>query len=306
MRTAFNNALANAARKNKNVFLLTADVGYSVLEPFRDEFPERFYNMGVAEANTIGTAAGLALCGKKPFAFSMACFISMRGFEHVRDDISCQNLDVKLVGVGQGFHYSLFGPSHWALEDVALMRCLPNFTVLCPGDPVEVELAVNAIVESKGPTYLRLGGKGEPVIHKEKPAFKIGKAIQVKEGKDVTLIATGNMLANSFKATEILAEKKVNAGLLSMHSVKPIDSESILKAVSETNALFTVEEHNIIGGLGSAVAEVLAENNCNVKFKRIGVQDLFPEHIGGWNFIKQLCGLTPEKIAETVLEAIKK
>jgi len=302
MRQAFVKAILEAAKKDKRIVLLTGDLGFSVLEEFQKRFPKRFFNVGVAEQNMIGVAAGLALSGKKVFVYSIIPFVTLRCFEQVRNDICYQNLNVKLVGVGEGFSYGVLGMTHFSLEDIGAMRNLINMTVICPGDPVETELAVKQSVNFPGPLYLRLGKSGEPIVYSKQPDFEIGKGIIVKEGRDIAIIATGNMLYNGKQAAEKLQENGISVRLISMHTIKPIDKEIILRAAKETKAIFTVEEHNIIGGLGSAVAEILAESGSNVLFKRIAVPDNLIKDIGSQNYLREKFGLTAEAITKFIFE----
>ncbi len=305
MRKTFIKTLLDEAKKNPNIFLITGDLGFMALEEFRDSLPKQFLNIGVAEQNMMGFAVGLALTGKKVYCYSIVPFVTMRPFEQVRDDICYHNLPVTIVGPGAGFSYSYNGATHYGLEDISVMRSLPNMTVVCPGDPVEVAAITKVSTKFKGPMYIRLGKAGEPIIHQKKIKFQIGKAIEVCKGKNVTLIATSNLLENAVEAAKILAKKKISCRVLSMHTIKPIDKATILKAARETKAILTVEEHSIIGGLGSSVAEVLAESNLKVKFKRLGVRDLYPKVIGTQKFLREKYGLSPEKIAKEVQLVLK-
>lgn len=302
MRNAFTKTLSEIAGKNPNLFLLSGDLGYGALEPFIQNFPDKFLNLGVAEQNLVGFAAGMALAGKIPITYSIATFMTLRCYEQIRNDVCYQNLNVKIVGVGSGLTYSQYGATHHSMEDIGLMRLLPNMVVLCPGDPLEVVGAVRAMLDHNGPCYLRLAAKGEPNIHKGELQLKIGKGIILSEGKDLALIASGNMLENASKAAKLLEDKNFTVKLISMPTIKPIDQDLILKTADEVGKIFTVEEHSLIGGLGSAVAEVLAENIKQVKLHRIAGPDAF-QKTGGWlNYLREANGLTPKKIAETVIK----
>jgi len=305
MRKTFIKTLFEEAKKNPKIFLVTGDLGFMALEEFRDNLPKQFLNIGVAEQNLIGFSAGLALTGKKVYAYSIVPFVTMRPFEQVRDDVCYHNLDVTLVGPGAGFSYSFNGPTHYGLEDISIMRSLPNMTVVCPGDPMEVAAATKASVKHKGPMYLRLGKAGEPIIHKNPINFKIGESIEVLKGKDATLFATSNLLQNAVEAGKLLKQKGINCRVVSMHTIKPLDVEVIKKAAKETKIIFTLEEHSIIGGLGSAVAEFLAESNYKVKFKRLGVPDVYPKVVGTQIFLRDMFGLSPEKIAAEIKKFVK-
>lgn len=302
MRDAFVNALITAAREDSRIFLLTGDLGYSVLEKFGAEFPGRYINAGVAENNMIGMAAGLAHEGKVVFVYSIAQFISMRCVEHIRLDICLDSANVKIVGAGGGLAYGTQGPTHHATEDLAVMRALPGLTVIAPGDPVEATLATRAVIAMDTPAYIRLGKNGEPKLYQNAPSFALGKAITLREGKDVGLIAAGSAVHAALMAAELLARKGLEARVLSMHTIKPIDAEAILRAATDVRAIVTVEEHNINGGLGSAVAEVLAESAPQrVPFRRLGLPDQFVHEVGSQSYLRNLYGLGPEAVAATVL-----
>ena len=308
MRTAFINTLCALAKKDNNIFLLNGDLGFSVLEPFIDAYPARSFNMGVAEANMMGVAAGLALSGKTVFVYSIIPFVTARVFEQVRNDIALQKANVKIVGVGSGLTYGQLGPTHHSIEDIALMRALPNMTVICPGDPLETAEATKALAMLKGPAYLRIGKKGEPVVHINTPSFKIGEGILIKKGGEGTLIATGNMLPTGYAVVNALAKKGKNMRLISMHTIKPLDRRIIIKAAQETPAIFTLEEHSVIGGLGSAVAEVLAENNQGKKiyFRRLGINDCFTLTAGSHDFLRRFHKLSFNDISNTIWRDLKK
>ncbi|MFH0863466.1 MAG: transketolase C-terminal domain-containing protein [Candidatus Gottesmanbacteria bacterium] len=301
MRTAFVNSLIKLADKDKRVVLLTGDLGYGVLEKFRDKFPDRFLNCGVAEANMVGVAAGMAVSGKIPYVYSIGTFLIMRAFEQIRNDICYQNLNVKLIGVGCGLTYSLYGATHQPIEDVGITRCLPNLVIISPGDPVEVDLATKFSLKHQGPLYLRIGSVGEPTIHKKQPNFRFGQGITLVSGKDITIIASGNMLENAYQAAIDLNKKGISTKLISMPFIKPIDKDLILKAARETKAIFTIEEHFITGGLGTAVAEVLAESSQKVFLRRIALPDKYPSEIGSRQYLREIYGLTVEHIVKTIM-----
>ncbi len=306
MRTAFINTLTELARKNNNIFLLTGDLGFSVLEGFMKDFPGRFFNVGVAEANMAGIAAGLALSGKTVFIYSIVPFVTMRCFEQIRNDICCQNLKVRIIGIGGGLCYAGAGPTHYSIEDISIMRSLPNMTVVCPGDPLEVEFAIRSSEDYPGPLYIRLGKSKDPHIHSRIRNYKIGKGILLNDGSDITIISTGNMLYTATEVTAMLIKRKISVCLISMHTVKPIDKEILKHASLKTKAIFTIEEHSIIGGLGSAVSEVLAEGNKKVYFKRIGLLDAYPKDIGSQEYLRSRLGLSAKDIEKTILDGYNK
>ena len=301
MRTAFIKTLIELAKKDKDIYLLTGDLGFSVFEEFKQRFPNRFVDCGVAEQNMIGVAAGLALSGKKVVVYSIIPFATMRCFEQIRNDICLQNLDVKIVGVGAGFSYGAQGPTHHAIEDLAVMRSLPNMTVLCPADPIETGLAVKAMFKLKGPVYLRLGKSKEENIHFKPFEFKVGKANLIKNGRDITIIGIGPILKNAILAAENL-EKKYNISIriISMTTLKPLDKNIVLRATKETKAIFSIEEHSLVGGLGSAAAEILAESKNKILFKRIALPDEFCKEVGSQEYLREKKGLSVKKIQKTI------
>ena len=305
MRTAFLRALREAAATDDRVFLLVGDLGYSVIEPFAQEFPNRFLNVGVAEQNLAGVAAGLALSGKVVFTYSIGNFPTLRCLEHIRNDICYHQAAVKIVAVGGGMAYGSLGMTHHATEDLAIMRALPGMEVIAPGDPIETTLATRAIVTRPGPCYLRLGKAGEPVVHDEPPPFTVGKALTLSRGSDVTFVSTGGMLAATVQAAEQLGQTGLSVGVVSMPTIKPLDADCLRAVAGQCELIVTVEEHNVIGGLGSAVSEVLVGvHGSQVGLKKVGVQDRFYEEIGSQEYLRAQTGLTVEQLvnaAETSL-----
>jgi transketolase len=301
MRTAFIETLLTLAEADRRVMLVVGDLGFGVVNSFMERFPRQFVNVGVAEQNMTGLAAGLALSGKIVFTYSIANFPILRCFEQIRNDVCYHNTNVKIVAVGGGMAYGSLGISHHATEDLAVMRTLPNLVVLAPGDPVETRLATRALVDYQGPAYLRLGRAGEPIVHKTDPVFAIGKAITVREGGDITLIATGGQVRDALRAAEALSLQGVHARVLSMHTVKPLDTEAVLSAAVETDAIFTIEEHSVTGGLGGAVAEVVLEAERRPRhFKRIGLQDAFSSVVGDQDYLRAYYQLDTEGILRTI------
>jgi len=298
VRAAFVRSLIDSARTDERIFLLVGDVGYSLVEPFAEEFPDRFVNIGVAEQNMTGIATGLAMCGKIVFVYSLANFPTLRCVEQIRNDVCYHNANVKIVASGGGLAYGALGITHHVTEDIGIMRTLPNMTIIAPADPVESALATRAITEWSGPCYLRLVKTGDPLLHKRTPDFQVGKAIVVRDGSDVTLIATGGILKNAIQAAEQLSKQGIQSRVLSMHTIKPLDVDAVLAAARETSAIITIEEHNIIGGLGSAVSEVLAERGRRVAFRRIGINDTFCSQVGSQAYLQKVHSLSVESIAE--------
>ena len=257
MRTAFIETLCEIASGNPDIWLLNGDLGYSVLEAFSRQFPERSLNVGVAEQNLAGVAAGLALSGKIVFTYSIANFPVIRCLEQIRNDICYHQANVKIVAVGGGLAYGPQGYTHHGVEDLALLRVLPHMMVIAPGDPLETRAATRAIAAHHGPCYLRLGKAHEPLCHQTEPQFEIGKAITMSEGRDVALISTGGVLKLTLQAADALRAEGCSVRVISMHTIQPIDKEAIRAAAEECRGIVTVEEHGW-GGLGTAVAEVLA------------------------------------------------
>jgi transketolase len=302
MRTAFFNALMEQAERDERIFLVVGDLGFGVVEPFARRFPRRFVNVGVAEQNMSGVAAGLALSGKIVFTYSIGNFPTLRCLEQIRNDICYHRANVKIVTVGGGFSYGALGMSHHATEDLAIMRALPEIVVVAPGDPVEAARATAAVAAHPGPAYLRLGRAGEPTVHQGPIEFSLGKAVTVRSGSDLTLISTGAMLP---VAMEVAGELSERVRVLSMHTIKPLDVDAVLRAARETGAIFTLEEHSITGGLGGAVAEVLAESGeLRIPFKRIGLPPIFSSHVGTQEYLRARYGMAVVDIVKTVRAAL--
>ena len=304
MRTAFIETLFDVAQHDERIVLIVGDLGFGVVTRFMEQLPQQFVNAGVAEQNMTGIAAGMALSGKIVFTYSIANFPVLRCLEQIRNDVCYHNANVRIVPVGGGMAYGSLGISHHATEDIAIMRSLPNMIVMAPGDPVETELATKALIEWEGPAYLRLGRAGEPVVHSAVPDFELGKAITVRPGKDVTLIATGGQLHDSARAADDLAEQGIDARVVSMHTIKPLDAEAVLAAAEETDGIFTVEEHSVIGGLGGAVAELLLESGLRPRhFKRIGLNDTFSSLVGDQEYLRAVYGLDAKGIVRAIRAA---
>ena len=306
MRTAFINELFALAKQDPRIVLIVGDLGFGVVTPFMEQLPAQFLNAGVAEQNMTGMAAGMALSGKIALTYSIANFPTLRCLEQVRNDVCYHNANVKVVSVGGGFTYGAMGATHHAVEDLAVMRALPGLLVVAPGDPIEARATTRAIIEYTGPCYVRLGKAGEPIVHPSSINFELGKAIHMREGRDATLISIGGILQNTVRAAERLAKKGIETRVLSMHTLKPLDVEAVLAAARDTEAIFTIEEHSILGGLGTAVAEVLAEaEGIKAPLKRIGVPPAFSPHIGSQEYMQQCHGLTDEAIALTVAQTLR-
>jgi transketolase len=292
------------AKRDERIFALTADTVGMPLAEFKQIFPERVLDVGVAEANMVGISAGLALCGKIPFAATIAVFASMRCYEQIRSDVCYQNLNVKIVGVGAGFKYGPLGATHHATEDIAIMRALPNMTIVVPADGRETRKATAALATHPGPAYLRLGRTGEPEVYRDDYEFQLGRAVTLRAGTDLSIIAAGLVLPNVLQAAEALHGRGIQARVVNMHTVKPIDKAAILSAARETGGIISVEEHSIIGGLGSAIAEILAEEHLAVPFRRIGLQDIF-SGIGTQEQLWEKYGMGVRQIADVAERVVK-
>jgi len=296
MRNAFVKSIIDLAEEDERVFLLVADIGTYLLREFKMRFPKRFINVGIAEANMIGVAAGLAMTGKIPFVYTITPFVTARCLDQIRVDVCYQNLNVRIVGVGSGISYGRGGPTHHSLTDIAIMRALPNMTVVSPSDPMETEKLIEATGRYSGPVYIRLPLAGDPVIHQEDYSFSIGKAEFIREGKDLALIGNGVMVYHALRIARLFGIEWKSSAVLNMHTIKPIDKEAILKVANEIPLIATIEEHSILGGLGSAVAEVLAENSFQGIFRRFGFQDQFCSQYGEKGELYEQYGISSHNI----------
>lgn len=282
---------------NYSFKILSSDMSVVAgLDRFKKEYPENFYNVGIAEQNLLGVAAGLDSEGFKTIAVAQACFISMRSFEQVRQYLGYMGGKVMCVGINSGFSLTFFGNTHYAIEDMALMRSIPNMIVLSPADAGEAVKLFDAALKVDGPVYLRLSGSlNTPIVYKEDYELKIGQAITLKEGEDIAIFATGLMVSNALKAAELLLEKGITATVVDVHTIKPIDKDTILKNCGK-KLFVSVEEHNVVGGLGTAVADVLSEQRNSAPLLKLGVQDHFMP-VGDYNYLVGQAGLSPEQIA---------
>lgn len=274
-RESFGKALVELGKENENVVVLTADLaGATKTSLFEKEFPDRFINVGIAEQNMIGISAGLATTGKIPFASTFAIFAAGRAYDQIRNSVAYPKLNVKICGTHAGVTVGEDGATHQMLEDLSLMRSIPNMIVLCPSDDVQTRWAIKEMAKVDGPVYIRLARVATPVIYNENQKFEIGKMVQIGDGTDATVFATGVEVAEALKAKEELEKENINIRVVDVHTIKPIDKEMIIKCAKETKKLITIEDHSIIGGLGTAVCEVLSEE-CPTKVVRMGMQDRF-------------------------------
>ncbi len=279
-RNAYGQALVELGKKHKNLVVLDADLSKSTKTiMFAKKYPERFFEMGIAEANMISTAAGLASCGKIPFASTFAVFATGRVYDQIRMDVAYSKANVKIFATHGGISVGKDGASHQMIEDLALMRALPYMTVLAPSDATQTKKLVYLMAETKGPMYARIGRADAPLIYSEKEVknLELGKGVTVVDGDDITFICCGTMVEPAIEASKLLKKEKISARVIDMHTVKPLDEKLVLKSAKETNGIITAEEHSIIGGLGAAVAEIIAEKGANTHFLRMGIKDRFCE-----------------------------
>jgi len=303
-RKTFGEALIEVGEKYDNVVALSTDsCGGSGTVPFRERFPERFFEFGVMEQCAVGFASGLSLMGKIPFFVAIAPFVTARPFEMFRNDLGYMAQNVKVVGRSAGLAFSNLGPTHQSYDDVGIIRTIPGITIVAPGDPIEIKKAVHKACEYRGPMYIRIGSPMMPILFDEGYDFEIGKGVIMSEGRDVTIIGSGTVLSKAYYATQILKRDGISVRLINVHTIKPIDEEIIIKAAKETGRIVTVEEHSVVGGLGSAVAEVVSKE-YPVSIKMIGINDKFPS-TGLYEELLGLYGLQKEQIAKTTKEFIK-
>lgn len=302
MRDAFAAALTRAAADDERIVLVLADLGVGVFDEFEREAPGRLVNAGIAEQAMVGVAAGLAQAGKRAVAYSIAPFIASRAHDQVRIDVAAGAADVTLVGVGGGVSYGYLGPTHHAIDDLAVMRALPNMTVLSPCDPHDAAAATEAALALPTPVYLRLGKNGEPALLPAQP-FAIGKATRVRSGQDVTIASTGSILASAISAAELLADEGIDTAILHFGTVKPLDHDAVREALADTGLIVALEEHTIVGGLGGAIAEVAAQEGQG-RVLRAGFPDCFVEEVGSREHLLRHYGLDGAGVADRVRAAL--
>ena len=302
MRDAFTRALMREAAKDPKLTLVTGDLGFGVLKPFWETYPDQFVNAGIAEQSMTGLAAGLSMTGRTVLTYSIGNFPTLRCIEQIRNDCAYHNANVKVVCVGGGFVYGSLGMSHHATEDMAILRALPGVTVFTPGDPEEVEAIVPVMLSTPGTCYLRLGRGGEPTLH-EKPIenWEAPKALTLREGTDVALLSAGGILTQTVQAAQLLAGKGVNAEVVSFPCIKPIDREKIAELAKRFKHIVTVEEHSIVGGFGGAVSEVLAETGSPCRLYRIGMEDVYSTIVGTQQYLREKYAMDGAAICERTL-----
>jgi len=301
MRDAFFNELYEIARKDRDVILVSADMGAPSLDKFRRDLGNQFINVGIAEQNMITLATGLALSGKKAFVYAIMPFVTLRCYELTKVNLSLMNMAVTIIGVGAGFSYDDSGPTHHSTEDIAVMRALPNITILNSSDSVMAAKFAEMSCKLPGPSYVRLDREVLPPIYNEDDSFSDGLT-NLKAGKDVYIISTGNMVHRAFEVSNKLEEHSINTGIIDLYRLKPINEELLLANIKESKRIVTLEEHLITGGIGSAVAEILADNGKTLPLKRIAIRDKYYYAYGGRNNIQSLCGLDTDSVTKTILE----
>jgi len=303
MRNKFAELLTQLAETNSDLCLLYADIGNRLFNKLKDIAPDRTINAGIAEANMATMASGMAQMGLRPFIYTITPFTTARNFEQIKVDLAYANVPVVIVGTGSGLAYANLGPTHHSFEDIALMRVLPNMTIVCPADSLELEALMPQLLEQRGPVYLRIGKKNEPLNHANLPALKIGKAHVCREGKDVVLLCTGSALHIGGQVADSLSEKGVQARLVSMHTVKPLDSDFLSKLDKDT-LVVSIEEHSINGGFGSALSEWFSDQFWKGDLLRFGIPDRFIDQLSGPESARQRIGLTAPVILDKVLKRL--
>jgi transketolase len=296
------------AKRDKRVIFIGSDIGAGTLEEFKQEMPERFFMEGVQEANIIGIATGLALNGKIPYINTIGVFLTRRCFEQILLDLCFHNAKVRLIGSGGGFVYAPLGYTHLALEDIAIMRAIPNMTIVAPADAEEMKRFMPQTLEYDGPIYIRLAKGGDPIVTSNCNGFEIGKPILMKEGSDALIVTTGVMLKNALDASDGLERRGVRVGVLHVHTLKPVDKEVIIESLKRIPVVVTIEEHTVIGGLGSIIAEIIAEANFDnpKRFKMIGIPDEFPDQYGSQASLMKRYSLTKENLVATIETLLNK
>jgi transketolase len=306
MRNAFADEILQLAHQDPRIVLLTGDIGNRLFDKFKAQFPTRFYNCGVAEANMASMAAGLAMCGLRPVTYTITPFNTTRCLEQIRDDICYHNVPVLIVGTGAGLSYASLGCTHHSCEDISFLRSIPNMTVLCPGDAMELRSLLRQSVLQSGPMYMRIGKTNEPIFHAAPPPLEIGKGWIIQEGTDLCLISTGNMLPVAIETAKQLQADGLSAQVISLHTVKPLDTRLLQDLATRFSFWATLEEHSRIGGLGSAIAEWIVDQSLQkVKLVRFGTPDLFPHPIGSQAYLRQQYRLEPLPIAQSILKEMQ-
>jgi transketolase len=304
MRQTAINHIYDLARRDPRVVFIGSDLSPGLLKQMQQEMPERFFMEGVSEANVIGMAAGLAMDGYIPYVNTIATFLTRRCFDQLAIDVCHENLPVRLIANGGGVVYAPLGPTHLAFEDMSILRALPHMTICAPVDAREMKDLMEASLDWQGPLYVRIAKGGDPVVSSVERGFAIGKAIEMRAGNDVAIVSTGVMTTRALAAAESLAAEGVSCSVLHMHTVKPLDGAAVLRAIRGTNLVVSAEEHTILGGLGSAVAELLAERGAGPRLLRLGLKDAFPVGYGNQDYVMGLNGLQPQQVAASIRAAL--
>lgn len=302
MQKAYVKKLYELIKSDKNIISCLSDSGTDYDELIAREFPNQCLNFGISENNKVAAASGLAACGKIPFVYTTSAFLAYRSYEFIRDDICLQNRNVKLIGMGCGLSWSTLGSTHHTTEDISALKAIPNLTILSPASPKEVENSLEAAYKMKGPVYMRMGMSNEKEIYNEDYNFEIGKNIVIKEGKSATVFVTGSIISELLEAQEILKENKIDLKIINIHTIKPLDINNIIEECKRQYNIISLEEHNVIGGIGSSIADVIAENNINAKLLKIGLEDSFAEGYGTYHEVKKINKLDSESIAKIIKE----
>jgi transketolase len=305
MRNAFADEITQLAKIDSRVMLLSGDIGNKLFESFKQVDSKRFLNCGIAEGNMMGVAAGLGLSGLRPIVYTITPFTTTRCFEQIRVDVCYQQSPVIIVGTGAGLSYAELGPTHHSLEDFGIMRTLPGMQIIAPCDATELRLAMHSALQSHNPTYIRIGKKGEPTIHLTTPSFSIGKAITIRDGKNILMLVTGTIMSNALVAAEILQSQGLSTQVASIHTIKPFDEKYLNTHINNFDLIVTVEEHGKSGGLGTIVSELLSNQKSHPRHLRIGTPDEFMHEIGSQKYAQKKYGLDPSGIASKILLALK-
>ncbi|MDE3060293.1 MAG: transketolase [Pseudomonadota bacterium] len=303
MRDAFADEITKLAAQDERVVLLSGDIGNRMFDKFKAGAPDRFYNCGVAEANMMSVAAGLGLCGLRPVVYTITPFTTTRCFEQIRVDACYHRSPVIIVGTGSGLSYATLGPTHHSLEDIAILRTLPGMTVFCPCDAMEVRAGLRAALKQDNPVYIRLGKKGEPVIHPDIPNITLGKSYTIRQGSDLCLLSTGNTMPLALEAADALAAQGVSVRVESVHTVKPLDTVMLAEVFSRYKVVAVIEEHGVIGGLYGAVAEWRGTQSFPARLAHFGTEDRFYHRVGSQAQLRESSGLTRDGIVEGLLKA---
>jgi len=307
MRNAFAEEILEIARQDERLIVLSADIGNRLFDKLKVEFPSRFYNTGVAEANNISMAAGLATCGFRPICYTITPFITCRCYEQIKIDVCYHDMPILIVGTGSGLSYAALGATHHSCEDIALMRALPGISVAAPADAPEVKACLRAAFNLGKPVYIRIGKKGEPVIHQDVPAFQFGIWSYLREGRDVCLLSTGNMLGSAIKIATMLKDVQISSSVVNCSSIKPLDEKTLKSVLDKHDAVVTLEEHSLIGGFGAAVVEWVVDQNMDTeKIVRFGTGDYFLHHVGEQGYAREQYGLNVYQLTNKIISFLKK